>query len=380
MQELNHIIELIAGYLTGQLSDEQLETLNVWIKADKSNKQYFDDMRELWLAAPTAFPGKPYNKEAAYRLFLSRTQKKISATRPDHNHKHQLVHSWLIRVAAAVVIGFFLGAAFQYQTNQSKHPPQVVSQYDVVVPHGSRSHVMLADGTKVWLNAGSRLRYATDFGQNSREVYLEGEGYFDVARDTTKLFVVKTDKLDVKALGTSFNVKAYPGEENIEMVLVTGKVSVGDVVLAPNEMLVYSRKDKKAVIQKKTIETKQTVAAPTNENRQTSSTQLAAKVVETSIDPAIYTSWKDDLWRIESETLASFAVKLERRYDVKIRFADRGTQNLSINATIRDETLEQVLKFLQLTVPVDFSIDGKTVVLKENKYLKEKYRNYYRQK
>ena len=378
MQEFNDIIELIAGYLTGQLSDEQLDTLHAWIKADKCNKQYFDRMRELWLAAPVAFPGKPYNKEAAYKLFLSRTQKKNPAIQPDR--KRRLIPVRLARIAAAVLIGFLLGAAYQYQPNQSKQPPKVVSHYDVVVPHGSRNQVVLADGTKVWLNAGSLLRYATDFGQNSREVYLEGEGYFDVARDTTKLFVVKTDKLDVKALGTSFNVKAYPGEENIETVLISGKVTVGDVILTPNEKLVYSRKDKKVVIQKKTFDTKQPVAAPTDENRHISSPQFVAKVVETPIDPVIYTSWKDDLWRIESETLAGFAVKLERRYDVNIHFADKGSKALSINAVIKDESLEQVLRFLQLTIPVDFSIDGKTVTLKENKYLKEKYKNYYKQK
>ena len=405
MEELEQdIIELIAGYLTGQLSDEQLEALNAWIKADKRNKQYFDGMRELWLAAPVAFPGQTFNKEAAYRLFLSRTQTKVSSLKfevsgntalPNPNGevkletrnlklnvpKRQPVHIWLMRVAAALFIGFLLGSFVEYQRNHSDTPPPVVaSPYEIIVPRGSRNQMVLTDGTKVWLNAGSRLRYATDFGIKSREVYLEGEGYFDVARDTTRLFVVKTDKLDVKALGTSFNVKAYPGEENIETVLVSGKVKVGDVVLAPNEKLVYTRKNQKTVIEKKVSDEKQTVAASTSENRQTSSPQPAAKIVETPIDPAIYTSWKDDLWRIESETLGSLAVKLERRYDVKIRFDDRGARSLSINATIKNESLEQVLRFLRLTVPIDFTIDGKTVVLKENKYLKEKYREYYKQK
>jgi ferric-dicitrate binding protein FerR (iron transport regulator) len=286
-----------------------------------------------------------------------------------------------MRVAAAAVFGFLLGTFFEYQNKTSDTPPQVVSQYDVIVPYGSRTRIVLADGTKVWLNAGSRLRYATDFGHTGREVFLEGEGYFDVARDTTRLFVVKTDKLDVKALGTAFNVKAYPGEENIETVLVTGKVSVGNLVLAPSEKLVYTRKDQKMVIEKKVTEMKQKIVAATkDENRKTSIVQPVAKIVETPVDPVIYTSWKDDLWRVESETLGSLAVKLERRYDVTIRFADRGTRLLSINAAIRDESLEQVLRFLRLSVPIDFNIEGKTVVLKENKYLKEKYREYYRQK
>jgi ferric-dicitrate binding protein FerR (iron transport regulator) len=374
MQELEQkdIIELIAGYLTGQSNDEQFDALNAWIKADRRNKQYFDDMRELWLAAPVAFPGKPFHKEAAYRLFLSRSRKKVPV-KPVK--ERPAAHIRLVRMAAAVVAGFMLGAFYVFQTNKPDVPSQVASQYDVIVPHGSRSRVVLADGTGVWLNAGSRLRYATDFGQNSREVYLEGEGYFDVAKDTARVFVVKTDKLDIKALGTSFNVKAYPGEENIETVLIEGKVSIGDVELAPSEKLVYTRKDQKTVIEKKAA-----VVKPAANDVGSSPVKPSAKVIETPVDPTIYTSWKDDLWRIESETLGSFAVKLERRYDVKIRFADRGTQSLSINAAIRDESLEQVLRFLQLTVPVKFEIDGKTVVLKEDKYLKERYKGYYKQK
>ena len=356
--EQKDINELIAGYLAGQLNDEQFDALHAWIKADlspngdkppfgdKSNKRYFNDMREIWLAAPAAFSAQPFNTDAAYRLFLSRTQKKTPAQTVNN---HRIVPVWFLRVAAAVLIGFLAGTLFMRQIRPTNSLPQLASQYDVIVPHGSRSQVFLADGTKVWLNAGSRLRYATDFGQNSREVHLEGEAYFDVARDTTKLFVVKTDKLDVKALGTSFNVKAYLGEETIETILISGKVSIGKLTLAPNEKLVYARKNSKAII-------------------------------ETPNDAAVYTSWKDDLWRIESESLSSFAVKLERRYDVKIRFADRDAQALSITAAIKNESLEQVLRFLQLTVPIDFTIDGKTVVLKENKYLKEKYRDYYKQK
>jgi ferric-dicitrate binding protein FerR (iron transport regulator) len=370
--EQKDTIDLIAGYLTGQLSDEQLDVLNAWIKADKRNKQYFDDMRELWLAAPAAFPGKPFNKDAAYQLFLLRTRKKVPA-KPAK--ERQPAYIWMFRVAAAVIVGFMLGAFYVFQTAATADvSSQAASQVDVIVPYGSRNHLILADGTKVWLNSGSRLRYTTGFGQSSREVYLEGEGYFDVARDTARVFIVKTDKLDVKALGTSFNVKAYPGEENIETVLVEGKVRIGNVELAPKEKAIYSRKNSQLTIEKKASENVRQSDKPLPKNAP------VAKIVETPIDPAIYVSWKDDLWRIESESLGSLAVKLERRYNVQIRFADRNTQMLGINAVIKDESLEQVLRFLQLSVPIDFKIDGKHVVLKEDRYLKERYKGYYKQK
>ncbi len=367
-------IELVIGYLTGQLNDQQLNALNVWIKADERNKRYFDNMRELWLAASVALPGKQFNREAAYQLFISRTRKKF----PKKPAKErQPAHVWFVRVAAAVVIGFLAGVLYVYQTDKTETSPPLAAHFETFVPYGSRSRLMLADGTAVWLNAGSRLRYDSDFGKNSREVYLEGEGYFDVTQDTAKVFVVKTDKISIKALGTSFNVKAYPGESNIETVLIEGKVSIDDrIVLEPLEKAVYSRENSDLIIEKQTPEKQIQGLKPLPKK----SVSAVAQIVETKIDPAIYASWKDDLWRIESESLGSLAVKLERRYNVQIRFADRNTQMLSINAVIKDEPLEQVLRFLRLSLPIEFKIDGNRVVLKEDRYLKEKYRDQYKQK
>ena len=366
----------MSGYLTGQLSEEQLEALNAWIKADKRNKRYFDEMRALWLAAPTAFPGKMFDKEAAYRLFLSRTKHK---TADKAVKKPRFVFGWVIRAAAAVVIGFLAGTLFMRQANKRNHPQPVTSQYDIEVPNGSRNRLTLIDGTKVWLNAGSHLRYASDFGYDSREVYLEGEGFFEVARDTTKLFVVKTDKLDVKALGTSFNVKAYPDEENIETILVSGTVSIGDVVLAPNEKLIYTKSNRKTIIEKKSSEAKQPDAAAAGENKQITAVLPSVKIVEAQVNPLIHTTWKDELWRVERVTLKDFAVQLERRYDVKIHFANSSTQAMNINASIKDESIEQVLRYLQMSIPIEFNIEGKSIILKENTLQKEKYRNYYKQ-
>jgi ferric-dicitrate binding protein FerR (iron transport regulator) len=370
--EKKDITGLIAEYLTNQPGDSQLKILYDWIHANEKNRHYFDDMLRIWMA----YAQKSFNKDAAYRLFLLRTVPKRKSGRANRSNSKSYV--WIVRVVAAVFAGFVFGAFYVYQAVNKSVSPQAVLYNETIVPYGSRSLQVLADGTKVWLNAGSRLRHASDFGQTAREVYLEGEAYFDVAHDTAKAFIVKTDKVDIKALGTSFNVMAYPGEANIETVLMEGKISINDrIVLTPHEKGIYSRKNNQFTIEKKMPE-----KAP-NHVTQAEPESLPvgqfANVTETSIDPAIYTSWKDELWHIESEALGSLAVKLERRYAVKIRFADRATQTLSINAVIKDESLEQVLRFLQLSAPIDFVIDGKSVVLKENKFLREKYKNYYKQ-
>lgn len=378
-KESIEIIELIVSYLDGQLDDDRMNTLKTWIHANKANQKFFDDMRELWLASTVSHVRKPFNKDVAYRLFLSRTSgKKI----PLHSHKKNPPFStWFLRIAAALVIGFIIGAGlFWPNANEEKCGNIPVAHYETIVPFGSISRLVLADGTRVWLNAGSKFRYSTDFGQKNREVYLEGEGYFDIAKDTTMAFIVKTDKIDVKALGTSFNVKAYPGEANIETILVEGKVTIDDkIILAPNEKCIYSRKNEQLIIEKKDTHHKE-IELVEETGKEAQVILNTTRIIETSTDPVIQTSWKDDLWRIERETLSSLAVKLERKYNVKIHFADNQSKAMSINATLKDESIEQVLSFLQLSVPIDFKIKGKDITLKEDKYLREKYKHYYIQK
>jgi ferric-dicitrate binding protein FerR (iron transport regulator) len=360
--------DLVIDYLTGQINEEQLEALKNQLLTDPCSKQRFEEMREIWMTAmQTAF-----DRETAFRMFLARINSKKETHKPQRRHIH--FARWM-RAAAAVVIGFMGGLFSLYFYNYNTVPAQPVnvSQIETVVPLGSKSRVTLTDGTGIWLNAGSRLRYMSDFGQTNREVYLEGEGYFDVAHDPAKTFVVKTDKIDIKALGTSFNVKAYPDEEIIETVLVEGKVSFGETILKPRERGVYTRKNATLFVQKKAGKQ----SAPDRREAAVSG-MPTVKIVEIPVDPVIYTSWKDSLWKIECETLDDMAVKLERRYNVDIRFKDPAMGQLSVTATFKDESLEQVLRFLQLSVPIDFFIDGKTVTLQENKYLKEKYKAHYK--
>ena len=116
-----------------------------------------------------------------------------------------------------------------------------VDYHRVTVPQGGEYNLRLADGTEVWLFAESELYFPIRFRGKSREVYLSGEGYFEVRRDTARPFVVRTDAVNVRVLGTSFNVKAYADEATVETSLVEGRVSVGGRVLTPDTQAVYER-------------------------------------------------------------------------------------------------------------------------------------------
>ena len=127
-----------------------------------------------------------------------------------------------MRVAAALLVGIVVGAASLFVLRLDAEP----GLCEVTVPAGARSQIMLPDSSLVWLNAGSKLIYASDFGRKDRQVRLEGEGYFEVARNVGCPFTVRTDVLDVTVLGTSFNVQAYADARTVEVDLLKGRVEV----------------------------------------------------------------------------------------------------------------------------------------------------------
>lgn len=175
---------------------------------------------------------------------------------------------------------------------------QTVPMNEVVIPYGKKSELLLADGTKVWLNAGSRLAFPSRFTQNTREVFLEGEACFQVAKNEKQPFIVKADNLDVKVLGTYFNVSAYPADATIETVLLEGSVAVEkpkafglgktEVILKPN--------------QKASFKKEQNEIAVTDES-----------------DVDLYFAWTYGWLKYERESLWSVLRKVERYYNVEIQ-------------------------------------------------------------
>jgi len=259
--------------------------------------------------------------------------------------------------------------------------------YEVQAPLGAKSRVSLIDGTKVWLNAGSKLLYSTEFGLQNREVRLEGEGYFEVTKNTALPFEVRTSGLMVRALGTTFNVKAYPNEATIETILIEGEVEISHIVktegidknetvlLKPKQRLTLKKNTNEMLVETN-MEKKEKISEPLTTLQQTKVPPIV-KTVESTIDLMSQTSWKDKRWRIESEELGSFAKKLERRYNVTISFQDTDLPKYKFNGTFEDEPIEEVLRALSLAAPINFSLKGNQVILSRNSKFKEAYKTLY---
>lgn len=206
-------------------------------------------------------------------------------------------------------------------------------EYTLNVPRGGTYSLVLADGTKVWLNAESRLIYPSVFAHDTRKVTLTGEAYFKVTTDAEHPFVVKTNRQEIKALGTEFNVKAYPDEEINTTTLVQGKVVVHkdnqQWILRPGEQLGTDR---------------------------TGKTKLYK-----DIDIPEVVAWKNGYFRFDRADLNTIMRSLARWYDISVKF-DEGIPKHYFGAIIsRDNNISKILKMLEATGDVHFEIDGKTV-------------------
>lgn len=242
------------------------------------------------------------------------------------------------RVAASVLILLSLGITYflvdKEATVTSEPKPWVVKQN----PYGQRSTIFLSDGTEVVLNAGSQLEYYPQFSPNERRVRLTGEAFFTVARDTLRPFRVITGNLITQALGTSFNVKAFP-DEAIQVALVTGKVSVSDtsdqeksVILQPGESAEYNR-----------VEPGGLNTTPFNER--------------------LVLSWKDGTLYFEEADEPMVFTALERWYGVKIKALNTSPEPWEYTGEIKDLSLDQLLLSLSYTMHFEYTIDNNQVTI-----------------
>jgi transmembrane sensor len=255
----------------------------------------------------------------------------------------------VLRYAAVVVIGlavsFFVGSRFGGSGNAGLMTV-------VEAPPGARTSVTLPDSSRVWLNANSRIAFNASYGADNRNIVMEGEAFFDVVKDDIP-FRIETPLYNIAVLGTAFNVKAYADDLESSTTLVRGSLKVTrgseEVTLKPNERI---------VVQKSALQP-----------------AAHALTLETNIDANLAMAWKDGWLSVQSESLAELARKIERLYDVKISFQDKELESYRYSGRIRQFSLEQVLKALSLTSPVEFTIQEKSVVLRENKTDKSKYKS-----
>jgi transmembrane sensor len=283
--------------------------------------------------------------------------------------KYSLGYISTIAAAAAVLIG--LGWFMGKSTGIFNHGNKNV-YHEIIVPSGEKSQVLLSDGTKIWLNSESKLRYPGRYSNSKRAVFLEGEGYFEVSKQNGSNFTVYTQEIKVEALGTKFNIKSYPEDKTIETTLVEGSVKVEhsgsknkfpNVILKPNERFVYRKFASNDEVHE------------TEDNRKSSPAKFTVRprqISVTKVNTENITCWKDYLLVFDNETLEEIAVKMSRWYKVKVNILDDDLKTHRFTGKfINNETIFNVLEAIDLTTPIEYTMVDNEVNIGFDKTRKE---------
>ena len=329
--------ELLIRFLENRYGADELKEIVQWIDReallDKSTKLAFDDWKSFIEKDGSS------DENIRFNSLLDKIHHKINinqsvAPKPSPFRISSQFTTWLTKAAAILlipVLSFLLYTLFNNQISSSKFADRVVDSLEIVAPVGSRTVVQLSDGTEVHLNSGSKIKYPRSFNGNTREIDLSGEGFFNVAHDPEHPFIVKTKQLNVKALGTKFNVLSYPEEDVIATTLVEGKVVL--------EVITENGKTK-------------TIGALTP-GQHVKYHISSGKASSTKGDVGKYIAWKDGLLIFDNSGINEVAERLGRMFNVEIE-ATNEIKDYTYTVKFMDESLSQILDLLTKATPVDY--------------------------
>ena len=363
---------LLNKFQTEQCNADELRRLSEML----TDGRISDEIKSAMLNEIAEFESAGSGEDPNYdRLFKS-----IQELIAEQNSKRPTTNLMqnLMRVAAIVTLAFILGGTISYFAFNTKSKP-ADSFCEVSVPLGSTSEIVLPDNSRVWLNAGSKIKYSTTFNQKNRMINLEGEGYFKVAKNKNLPFIVDAYGFEVKAVGTEFNVKAYKGDPTVETTMVEGKVTLQHstenilkgVYLTPNQKATFYKKEESLTVEVlKKLDEKKEVLNYIPEHR---------LVIAPKIDPKAIISWKENRLIIEREQLGTLAEILSRKYNFNFEFKSEDIKHFSFSGTLEDETLQQVMNVIKLSSPIDYEIIGKTVIIEQNEARLQEFKKLYKQ-
>lgn len=353
--------ELFFKYLKNECTAEEVNSLLGWLN-NPTNAGLFESLvREDW--EHFEIEGEDRSR---INLSFESLKQKLAQNRTTELKRDYKIGKMLIRIAATFILPVALGVITYYVLRGSKNDDYPIVSNEISVPLGSKTVVVLGDGTKIWLNSGSKLQYPSRFQGNTREVILTGEAFFDVKKDTKRPFIVKTSALNIKVLGTTFNVKSYPEEGTIETTLVNGAVTITKsnmpgkkeeaICLRPNQRATYIKEEGKLILAD--VEKKAVKKEPIVEVGEKRKEQM---ILSKDVDIIPFTAWKDDKLVFKNEDFESLCTKLERWYNVKIKIDDPELKKYHYTGILQKETINDVIEIIRLTMPFQYEVNHSVI-------------------
>lgn len=319
---------LIGRRLSGELSPEEEKLFQDLVSQNPDLKTQLSAFEKIWDSVDGLVEQQEYDVDAEWRSFSKKIPDLAEKSLPSAKGRSLLFYTY--RIAAVLLVGLLFSFAWIYLT-QRVGTTQVVAKAEPM-------EILLEDGTKVWLNRDSKLRYKKQFSEHSREITLSGEGWFDVARDTSRPFVIDAGLAMVEVLGTSFNVNAYKENPSVEITVESGIV---------------------AVSAKKEQEEQIVLRAGNSGSYNSQSQEL---ILRPTYDPNSL-SWKTRELYFEDSPLSEVVSVIARVYNVEIEVSREDLAACPITVSFNEQSLEAVLKVLEMTLDLDISRSGDSIIL-----------------
>jgi len=323
--------ELLARYLAEECTESEKQQVEEWLRADRRNQQEFDRLRQVWEQSAEDYSQALPDSSALWRRLqtsIGQEQQPFVAVHKPDGAGRTLQWAWRIAASVLLVVGLALSVYYWQQ-------PDTVTQ---LTQTQEKKELTLPDGTKVWLNAGSKLSYPETFGANERKVTLEGEAYFEVMHlERDQPFIIAAGKTETTVLGTSFNVHAYPDLE-VQVTVVTGKVA-----------LASSREPAHRVVLTKGFTGR---FDPATEEVQKEATRSLNQI-----------AWKTGVLTFSKTPLNQVIDDISRYYHREIRLENASLGSCRFTARFDNQSFEQVIQTLSLTFDARINNQDQLILL-----------------
>jgi ferric-dicitrate binding protein FerR (iron transport regulator) len=319
---------------------------NAWLNDHPEKKEIAENARKILLSI--GFQDKSFTNKEITELWSNIKDETILSQQSalQNDIIKTRINPWRYLKVAAVLLPFIVASIlFLFYRDSSTEPAVQFSEVlEKFNPKGQKLTVFLSDGSKVKLNAESKIRYQKPLGEDSRVVYLEGEAFFEVVPDKSRPFIVRSANLETKVLGTSFNVKAYPGAHHINVAVKTGMVSVinteqkpsnsqnKSIVLSPTEMVSFSKENNDMSV--------------------------------TTYDPKEVLSWSEGVLYFNDATMEQFVAELERWYGIEIVVERKTKIKKGIVGEFKDQSLEEILLGTHEASQFEYEFKNDKVIIK----------------
>ncbi|MFV0591715.1 MAG: FecR family protein [Draconibacterium sp.] len=320
MNELKHIVNLATGNIDPEDRKEVLQKL----KATEEDKEIYRKAKTAWTLLSSTRKRRDYDLEKSYILLHQRISedKRSSGFRMGTFLKYAAIV--VILIGLPVLLFFSKDMLFSETASELKYT-------SVVADAGQISKIILPDSSVVWLNSGTSLSYNNEFSLNNRDLYLKGQAYLQVTKNKNLPLIVSCNDLKVKVLGTHFDVNAYPESKNTEVILESGSV---ELLQEGNDAFSYRlRPGEKA-----------------RYNKQLKEVQIS------KFEHPYSSHWREGYLIFSDTPMSEVIKKLERRFDVEIIVRNSEVDKSIFNAKFKDETLEEILNYIQYSCPIKYKI------------------------